>query len=654
MPSQRGHSMRWSCRIVCFLALGIAAGAANAAPQVAAESSPAPTPAPVDANADALKRCFGLQRSEPAAAVALAESILAAAPLPVETEIKAQSCLGMASAIAGDLPRAIDAATRMEQLFDSQPLPPDIALRTLSNAGAILHAAGQVHRALVLYERAARAAEADEVPLVQVKSLINIAVIRAESLDDPEGADALFRRALELSQVIGDRDVLLYFNHARNLVRLGRDEEALAMLDLADAEADSTANTMFGLRIDAERAGVLHRLARPGDAHARLLDVIAKQETLSDPAGESASLVLLSHVQRDGGDAAAALASAEQAEVLVQGDAFVRERIDAMQAQIAALRALGRPEAALALAEREFALTLGSVKQQNLEGLATLQARMQDADSAREMERLRHEAELQRLGSERARIARNWALAALAVLALAVLAFIVYERGINRRLQRLSTVDSLTGLVNRRAATQRLVMARNDAAALSSARSLILLVDIDHFKNVNDRYGHAVGDLILTELSARLKTGCRPDDIVSRWGGEEFLIACGSVTLDQARAVAERLRVAISDTAFRLPDGQKVQVTISLGFAPYPFFAGVEDHGEQPWQDAIRLADRALYAAKHSGRNAWVGLWGQAEDGGDIDAVLSDPVAAEAARRIAIVASREAQWAGDVASHRPS
>lgn len=426
------------------------------------------------------------------------------------------------------------------------------------------------------------------------------------------------------------------------------------MFDLAGAEAARTDNTMFGYRVDAERAGALHRLGRSDGARARLLGIIEEQKRLPDPAGESASLLLLSRVQRDEGDAAAALASAEQAERLVAGAGFVRERIDAMQAQVAALRALGRHEAALVLAERAFALTLGTMKQQSLQGLATLQAQMQDADSAREVERLQHEAELERLGSERARVARNWALAALAVFALAVLAFIVYERGITRRLKRLSTVDSLTGLVNRRAATQHLVMARTDAAVASSARSLILMVDIDHFKNVNDRYGHAVGDLILTELSARLKTGCRPDDIVSRWGGEEFLIACGSVTLDQARAVAERLRVAIADNAFRLPDGQKVQVTISLGFAPYPFFPGIEDHGEQPWQDAIRLADRALYAAKGSGRNAWVGLWGHAADDGDVDAVLLDPVLEEAARRIAIVGSRDVRWPAPVGMVAPA
>lgn len=641
--------MRWPGRIACFVVV-IAASVAHAAPQAASgPAAPAapPAAAPADPHADTLKRCFGLQRSEPSVAITVAEGILATGPLPVLTEIKAQSCLGLASAVSGDTQRAVDAATRMEQLFDSQALPPDIALRTLSNAGVILHSAGELHRALVLYDRAERVAEAGDEPHAQIANLTNIALIRADHLEDRKGADALFRRALELSEALGVNDLIVNFNHGRNLVRLGREEEALTVLARAETAAADTNNTMIGLRIDAEQAGLLHRRERSAEASATLRDVIAKQKTLPDPSGESTSLVLLSHIQRDEGDAAAALVSAETAERLVENEAFLPERIEALQAQVAALRALGRHEAALALAERTFALSLDTMKRQSLQGLAALQARMHDADNEREVERLRHAAELERLDSERARVGRNWALVALTVLTLAVLAFILYERGINRRLRRLSTVDSLTGLVNRRAATQRLVMARNDAAALSSARSLILLVDIDHFKSVNDRYGHAVGDLILTELSGRLKTGCRPDDIVSRWGGEEFLIACGSVTLDQARAVAERLRVAIAETAFRLPDGQKVQVTISLGFAPYPFFPGIEDHGEQPWQDAIRLADRALYAAKNSGRNAWVGLWGHTTDDTDIDSVLRDPVQAERERRIAIVSSRVAKWTVD-------
>ncbi|MBB5207990.1 GGDEF domain-containing protein [Chiayiivirga flava] len=625
------------CAVLLFLALPLAAQTTTASP----------ADDPHDA---ALVRCFGLQRSEPAQAIAIAESLLADGALPVLAEIKAQSCLGMASALAGDTGRALAAAERMEQLIDANPQPNAVALRTYSNAGAILHAAGQVHRALALYDRAERIALAEESEVAQLTTLINVALIHAENLDDPDGAETLFQRAIALSERTGTRDVLLDYNHARNLLRLGRQREALAAFDAAHAQAERVPNTLMGHRIDAERTALRHVLDGSTDARDVLETTIAAQRALPDPAGEAISLTLLARTELADGDAEAALRNARAAEQVAQSDAFLRERVDAIRAQVAALRALQQPEAALDQAERAHTLELGALRRLNLQGLADLQARLQDADSARELERLRLERQIQNLSLDRTRLARNWAVGSLIAIGLAVLAFVLFQRRINLRLRRLSTLDALTGLINRRAATHRLDATLANGVPGASARALILLVDIDHFKQVNDRHGHAVGDLILTELSARLKTGCRPDDVVSRWGGEEFLIACGQVTLDQARAVAERLRAAIADVSFPLPDGQRVAVTISIGFAPYPFFPDHEDHGAEAWQDAIRLADRALYAAKHSGRNAWVGLWGHDADGTDIDSVLRDPLQAERARRIAIVASRAPNWTGDAAA----
>lgn len=649
-PRHPSHAIAPAARLV-LLAVALCCGTAQAqqmpgAPVRAEAAAPTPAPDPHDAE---LGRCFSLQRSEPTQAIAIADAVLAAAPLSTLTEIKAQSCLGMATALVGDNTRAVAAATRMEQLIDKSPQTPDNALRTYSNAGAILHAAGQVHRALALYDRAERIAVEADAEVAQFKTLINVALIHAENLDDPEGADVLFDRARALAARSGQSDVVADYNYARNLLRLGRTQDAAAAFDTAAAEARRVDNVLLGHRIEAERTALRHRLDRidTDTARAALDTILVAQAALPDPAGEATAHAHLARVLLRGGDAAAALASAERAETVAQGDGFLRERIDAIRAQAEALRALGRLDHALVQSDRAHALELGALKRLNLQGLADLQARLQDADGQRELERLRLERRIQNLRLERTRFVRNAAVAGAIATLCAVLAFVLLQRRTNKRLKRLSTLDALTGLVNRRAATHRLDATLGMAMPGASARSVILLVDIDHFKQINDRYGHAVGDLILTELSARLKTGCRPDDVVSRWGGEEFLIACGQVTLDQARAVAERLRASIADVSFPLPDGQRVQATISLGFAPYPFFPASEDHGADAWQDAIRLADRALYAAKNSGRNAWVGLWGHGNDNADIESVLRDPVLAERERRIAIVASRTAVWDGE-------
>ena len=185
----------------------------------------------------------------------------------------------------------------------------------------------------------------------------------------------------------------------------------------------------------------------------------------------------------------------------------------------------------------------------------------------------------------------------------------------------------LTGLGNRRAAARKL-----DAMTIQrgpeGTRHVLFLIDVDHFKQINDGHGHHVGDEVLVALAAKLKAACRPTDLVARWGGEEFLVACTSLTREQAEQVATRLRRAMAHTletahATRL-------VTVSLGLAPIPFFDGGNDPAAAScWDYALRMADRALYAAKRH-RDAWVGYWGaQLPDNATAEAVLEQPEAAE-------------------------
>ena len=138
-------------------------------------------------------------------------------------------------------------------------------------------------------------------------------------------------------------------------------------------------------------------------------------------------------------------------------------------------------------------------------------------------------------------------------------------------------------------------------------------------------------------MAQRLRACCRPDDIVARWGGEEFLVGCRQVDLVRARQVAERLRNAAAggDSG---PGGDAEPLSVSVGFACFPFFPGGTTPGS--WQDAVALADRALYAAKHGGRDAWVGIWGEAGRDAPLAAVLEDPGAHAARGDVTVVASR--------------
>jgi diguanylate cyclase (GGDEF)-like protein len=194
---------------------------------------------------------------------------------------------------------------------------------------------------------------------------------------------------------------------------------------------------------------------------------------------------------------------------------------------------------------------------------------------------------------------RTTQLVAIAGLTGLVTAFflgyaLLSHRRHRAELIRLAERDELTGLLNRRAivrkAVEYLQRARDNKGTL-----IIGLIDLDHFKSINDRFGHAVGDQLLQRFAAALRTTMQAKEIFGRYGGEEFLVLFPDITMDEARASAERLRTAVRDQRMRVED-QDVAVTISLGLAGY-------ESGDVLFDQVARRADIALYVAKTQGRD---------------------------------------------------
>ena len=160
-------------------------------------------------------------------------------------------------------------------------------------------------------------------------------------------------------------------------------------------------------------------------------------------------------------------------------------------------------------------------------------------------------------------------------------------------LRKSLRTDTLTELGSRDYSIDTLK--RSLAVALASRQPLsIIMADLDHFKRVNDRFGHLVGDRVLQAIASRLSKGARDRDTIGRYGGEEFLFILEHTSLDDAVALAERIRQRVSADPIHI-DGHNLRLTVSLGVAE-----------ARPEDDAITLlarADRALYAAKGAGRN---------------------------------------------------
>jgi two-component system, cell cycle response regulator len=165
----------------------------------------------------------------------------------------------------------------------------------------------------------------------------------------------------------------------------------------------------------------------------------------------------------------------------------------------------------------------------------------------------------------------------------------------NRKLQNMAMTDFLTGLPNRRSALQRLQNLVAEVRRYGEPLSCLML-HIDHFKNINDTYGHDCGDTVLRQIARLLEEKARSYDMVSRWGGEEFLIISARSGAVDTRQLAERLRKAVENHTIPLSDDLKIRLTISIGVATWsPDF---QNEGQ-----LITVADQALYLAKTNGRN---------------------------------------------------
>jgi diguanylate cyclase (GGDEF)-like protein len=171
----------------------------------------------------------------------------------------------------------------------------------------------------------------------------------------------------------------------------------------------------------------------------------------------------------------------------------------------------------------------------------------------------------------------------------------LHSLNLRDELQSEAMHDALTGLFNRRyleATLQREVERANRGASHLG----VVMFDLDHFKAVNDRFGHATGDQLLREFSSRLRGATRAGDIAARYGGEEFVLVMAGASLESARARAEQLRTTMNDLPLPEQLGRVGTVTVSAGVAALP------EHGADA-DSLLSAADVALYRAKENGRN---------------------------------------------------
>jgi diguanylate cyclase (GGDEF)-like protein len=211
-------------------------------------------------------------------------------------------------------------------------------------------------------------------------------------------------------------------------------------------------------------------------------------------------------------------------------------------------------------------------------------------------------------------------LVTLATMFLMALLLFIQHRRLNRELRETNLIlheasltDPLTGLRNRRyftatieADVSQTLRAHADSHDHHIRDLVFYLIDADNFKEINDRYGHDIGDKVLVEMARRLSSSIRHSDILVRWGGEEFLIVSRYTDRSEAELLAHRVLSAVADTPFTLTGNETMYRTCSVGWAAFPWFP--EDPRAVSYEEVLTLADRGLNRAKQSGKNLAVGM----------------------------------------------
>ena len=287
----------------------------------------------------------------------------------------------------------------------------------------------------------------------------------------------------------------------------------------------------------------------------------------------------------------------------------------------AALEQAGDMAGAVVAYHRERAISEDLFEKQRQKALWELQGKYEADKKERQIELLSRENQVKTADLDNRRLQqRIWWLLAI-VFALAALIVGILYRKIrqtnaqlevkNLELKQQSSRDPLTSLYNRRhyqdfMRTHTQVEKRAAATAGEEMVGALFLLDVDHFKHVNDNYGHAAGDAVLKMIAENLRVILRETDMIVRWGGEEFLAFLPAVARSGIDDIAHRILTGISAQPVDY-QGAAIPVKVSIGFAPFPLAPGGQS---LTWERAVNLVDMALYLAKSHGRNRAYGVRG--------------------------------------------
>jgi diguanylate cyclase (GGDEF)-like protein len=514
------------------------------------------------------------------------------------------------AAVTGSYTKADRLLTEANERLDSDA-PAMLRLLFLTERASTKDSAAKLDDAVRIGQEALALADRQGIGWWQADLRTNLAYSYYQA-GQLEQAERLNAEARALAEKLGDAMSLYNVATTAGILAAGRH-------DAASEEREMRAAIDYARRASARRAETL--------ALANLADVYLKNKQYATALNVAEQALPLARELKEMSSEMVALANIGMSKIglgrLDEGKRAVRAAIaieeqrgsPATMAEI--LRELGESleragdlKGALAAFQEHRQLATEVYRREQQQAILELQEDFDNERRTRELELLNRENLLKSETLRRHDLQRLlWGMLAGAALLLMSVVVVLARRvrhanialaNSNEQLLVLSERDPLTGLANRR----HFQAAMRDLAGDGKLAGTVYLIDIDHFKRINDTWGHAAGDRVLVEIARRLRDALREQDLLVRWGGEEFLVIVRQLAPEQVETLARRLLALISETPVEV-DGHHVPVTASIGFATFPLEPA---QLAVPWERAINLVDTAMYLAKAHGRNRAYGV----------------------------------------------
>ncbi|MEM7705847.1 MAG: diguanylate cyclase [Pseudomonadota bacterium] len=512
----------------------------------------------------------------------------------------------------------MDAAMAIYQRLENM----DGVAGQISNRGVVLELMGQFEPALEAHMQALELAQLTNDLSASATALYNLGEIHRE-LGDHELSLSYLQDALALDQQVGNLTDIAYSHNM-----LGQALLEAGDIDSARQQAQKAVKLFDQLDAPRDRAWAKTILAKVELTAGNLPEarVLLDQALATAIERESWSLLPKIRMRRVTLEIADGNFAEAEAQALLgiemtrgNGESDREEELTGLLAE--AREAAGDLPGALAAIKRQRQLKSEILRSDRQQNLAAMQSQAEFLRRGQRIELLEANQTLQQERMAREVLLRKvWVAGVFILLVVLALSYArVSQLRSNRRLSRevanrtqelesayaaveeASLTDALTGLRNRRFLEQ---LAPHSHAG--SAGLVVMLLDLDHFKNINDSQGHEAGDGVLVQVAERLRDELGSTDTIVRWGGEEFLVACSVEASGDGALRAEKLRQKIASNLFLIEGGGALRVTCSAGFVELPLTG--DETADLRWIDLLNLADSCLYAAKASGRNAWVGM----------------------------------------------